>query len=258
MGLMREAKGLVTVGPLDHRDAIRGRDPLQQLGGLVLDFVTKVISSPMALFLVLDDQRNYKLVEVKAEPILTADPESLAREYLDSVATVDPIFDMAWTATHAKIACTDHLAAMESFPESKMAVEFMGGNGLGPLVALILGERAAAQRCVVLLLRSSDEPEFGDREKAFLRNAAPLLTQSYYCAIGMNGGSHRAACAGADELTPREWEIARLVADGLHNNEIGATLHIAPGTVKCHIRNIYAKLGVESRIRLAQALGLPA
>ncbi len=258
MGVMREATGLVTVGPLDHRDAIRGRDPLQQLGGLALDFVTKVISSPMALFLVLDNQRNYKLVEVKADPILTSDPESLAREYLDSVASNDPIFDMAWTSTHAKIACTENLVAMPSYPESRMAVDFMDGNGLGPVLALILGDRAVAQRCVILLLRSSDEPEFGDREKAFLRNAAPLLTQSYGCATGMNGGSRQDTCAAADELTPREWEIARLVADGLHNNEIGLTLHIAPGTVKCHIRNIYAKLGVESRIRLAKALGLPA
>jgi DNA-binding NarL/FixJ family response regulator len=52
-------------------------------------------------------------------------------------------------------------------------------------------------------------------------------------------------------LTPREVEIARMVAGGLRNKEIGARLHISEGTVKIHLHNIYDKLKVPGRLELA-------
>ncbi|MFI2209372.1 response regulator [Streptomyces sp. NPDC020141] len=52
-------------------------------------------------------------------------------------------------------------------------------------------------------------------------------------------------------LTPREAEIARLVADGLTNAEIGAALFISPGTAKTHVANVQAKLRVRNRVGIA-------
>ena len=48
-------------------------------------------------------------------------------------------------------------------------------------------------------------------------------------------------------LTRREREIVELLADGRSNAEIASALWIAPGTVRKHLENIYAKLGVRSR-----------
>ena len=52
-----------------------------------------------------------------------------------------------------------------------------------------------------------------------------------------------------EALTPRETEILRLVAAGYSNREISSMLSKSEGTVKNHVSNILAKLGVRDRTR---------
>jgi DNA-binding NarL/FixJ family response regulator len=52
-------------------------------------------------------------------------------------------------------------------------------------------------------------------------------------------------------LTPREIEVLKLVAEGFRNKEIAARLTITQQTVEFHIKNIFAKLGVNDRTRAA-------
>jgi DNA-binding CsgD family transcriptional regulator len=52
-------------------------------------------------------------------------------------------------------------------------------------------------------------------------------------------------------LTPRETEIARLVAKGLPNKAIARILDISPWTIATHLKRIFAKLRINSRIELA-------
>jgi DNA-binding CsgD family transcriptional regulator len=50
-----------------------------------------------------------------------------------------------------------------------------------------------------------------------------------------------------DPLTPREVEVARLLALGLSNEQIASVMFVSVNTIKTHLKRIYDKLGVESR-----------
>ena len=50
-----------------------------------------------------------------------------------------------------------------------------------------------------------------------------------------------------DDLTPREAEVLRLIAQGLNNREIAERLFVTEATVKTHINNIFGKAGLRDR-----------
>ena len=58
----------------------------------------------------------------------------------------------------------------------------------------------------------------------------------------------------AARLSPREQEIARMVAEGYPNKTIAAVLDISSWTVCTHLRRIFAKLGVRSRASMVARL----
>jgi DNA-binding NarL/FixJ family response regulator len=56
---------------------------------------------------------------------------------------------------------------------------------------------------------------------------------------------------GADDLTSREQAVLEQLAEGRSNSEIADHLHLSANTVKFHVRNLYAKLGVSNRTEAA-------
>ena len=58
-----------------------------------------------------------------------------------------------------------------------------------------------------------------------------------------------------DDLTPQEYQIARLLAGGMTTREAAAAAFLSPKTVEYHQRNTYRKLGIHSREELAERLG---
>ncbi|HEY7075528.1 MAG TPA: AAA family ATPase [Solirubrobacteraceae bacterium] len=59
---------------------------------------------------------------------------------------------------------------------------------------------------------------------------------------------------GVDALTERELQVARLIVDRRTNAEIAAELFLSRKTVETHIRNLFHKLGVSSRVDVARAV----
>jgi ATP/maltotriose-dependent transcriptional regulator MalT len=56
-------------------------------------------------------------------------------------------------------------------------------------------------------------------------------------------------------LTPQELAVAKLAATGMSNRDIASEMAISAKTVQFHVSNVYAKLGVRSRVQLAHRLG---
>ncbi|WP_409494350.1 response regulator transcription factor [Amycolatopsis sp. cmx-11-12] len=69
--------------------------------------------------------------------------------------------------------------------------------------------------------------------------------------LGQKITTPRASTGPDNPLTPREYEVAELVARGLMNRQIAGQLGIAPRTAGTHIGHILTKLGFASRARLA-------
>ena len=81
--------------------------------------------------------------------------------------------------------------------------------------------------------------DFSERDRALLALLRPHLHRAYLDAERRRHPT--------PELTPRQWELLRLVAAGHTNAQIARQLGLSEGTVRIHLQNIYARLQVPSR-----------
>src|SRR5215472_2134665 len=101
------------------------------------------------------------------------------------------------------------------------------------------GLSAEPERTVRLYLFRGPGPEFSERDRALLVLLRPHLHQAYLDAERRR--------RPVPQLTPRQNDLLRLVAAGHTNTQIARRLGISEGTVRTHLENIYARLGVSSR-----------
>ncbi len=90
--------------------------------------------------------------------------------------------------------------------------------------------------------------------KAVEANIAPVYCGRLLAAFPATGEQPSDPKSQADliePLSPREQDVLQLIARGATNQETALALHIAPGTVKNHLKNIYDKLNVHSRTQAA-------
>jgi non-specific serine/threonine protein kinase len=75
--------------------------------------------------------------------------------------------------------------------------------------------------------------------------------QAVEAALGGDGLPGKTEGAEESGLTPREREVAALVAQGMTNRQIGAALFITEGTARLHVKHILQKLGFNTRAQVA-------
>lgn len=88
-----------------------------------------------------------------------------------------------------------------------------------------------------LLFWRHDEPDFSDLERDLLTLLRPHVAEIYAGAVRRRRGV----------LTPREWEVLELAAQGYGNSEIAGRLATAVSTVRKHLEHIFDKTGVRTR-----------
>jgi len=124
--------------------------------------------------------------------------------------------------TPAKIGETDHLirALIRHVTDNADAIEPSDPEGMG----VLLDTEVDGVRCLLVNLEPAPEAESDatQRDKVV--------------------------------LSPREEEIARMVAAGYPNKTIAAVLDISSWTVGTHLRRVFAKLGVGSRAAMVASL----
>ncbi len=106
--------------------------------------------------------------------------------------------------------------------------------------------RSGAHGYVVKTTKAS---EFFELLEALERGEAPL-SRGLAIKIVRQLALEEAGSGGTVEITPREREVLRLVADGRTNREVASALSISETTVKFHMTNILHKLHLHSRAQV--------
>jgi DNA-binding CsgD family transcriptional regulator len=90
-----------------------------------------------------------------------------------------------------------------------------------------------------------------DFDAAWAEGAA--LSTSEVIAYAQRGrGGRKRPSSGWGSLTPTELDVVRLVSEGLGNKDIATRLFVSHRTVQTHLTHVYNKLGMTSRVQLAQ------
>jgi len=133
------------------------------------------------------------------------------------------------------------------------------------LVVTIFGDEAHVVRALQAgahgyLLKDTPTAEFGRAIRAVSEGAAPLSPQvARYLLRSFAAPRIDAQRWLVEPLTPREKDVLMAVSQGLSVPETARRLDVAPSTVAAHIKSIYGKLAVHSRVEAvnqARARGL--
>jgi DNA-binding CsgD family transcriptional regulator len=113
---------------------------------------------------------------------------------------------------------------------------------------------------VIGIALSRGRRDFCDQDRALLSVLqAPLTAALLRARRRQQAGQVLAAMAGCGlaDLTEREIQILRLVADGRTNASIAHSLDVSPRTIAKHLEHLYRKLGVSSRAAAVARMTMP-
>jgi DNA-binding CsgD family transcriptional regulator/tetratricopeptide (TPR) repeat protein len=161
-------------------------------------------------------------------------------------ATIGPTVPGMLARARAQLA-EDPAQAEETF---RAALDLQAA-GVSPFerarTQLAYGERLRRER-----RRTDARTQLRDALGTFEGIGAELWAERARGELRATGETARRRDAStADDLTPQELRIAQLVGAGASNREVGAQLFVSPKTVEYHLRKVFLKLGVASRVELA-------
>ncbi|THA71764.1 LuxR family transcriptional regulator [Streptomyces sp. A0958] len=115
--------------------------------------------------------------------------------------------------------------------------------------------RSKAEQARTELGARLDWPDFATAWAEGVRMSAPTAVAEALSSPAPSRRPVAGAAAEAQSLTPRQAQVALLVAEGLTNRHIAARLDISEWTVVNHVRQVMRRLGCSSRVQVAGAVG---
>jgi predicted ATPase/class 3 adenylate cyclase/DNA-binding CsgD family transcriptional regulator len=166
---------------------------------------------------------------------------------------------------HDALACTAEVEAYLLIPDNLECLGTLAGDaGSHREAARLFGaahgirQRRGAVRfkvwdagCEASAAAVRDALGEQDFDAAWAEGAA-LSTEEAIAYAQRGRGQRKRPTSGWASLTPTERDVVRLVSDGLGNNDIATRLFVSPRTVQSHLTHVYTKLGLSSRVQLAQ------
>src|SRR5438105_153413 len=162
---------------------------------------------------------------------------SLARKLLPSVVLMDlqmPILDgVAATRRLHQDQPDCRVIVLTTFDDDEMVFDGLRAGAIGYLLKDASSEKL------------SEAIRLAARGESFLQPSVAAKVVAEFARL--TGKRPAVSDAVFEQLSTRELEILRLLANGASNREIAGALYLAEGTVKNHVTNILGKLGVRDR-----------
>ncbi|KIL36258.1 LuxR family transcriptional regulator [Cohnella kolymensis] len=176
-------------------------------------------------------------IEVVGEAGNGMDGLRLAREYLPDVVLMDLVMEgMDGVETTRRL--------VEEMPQCRVIVltSYLDDEKMYPVI-----EAGAFS----YLLKTSRAAEIADAIRAAARGQSVLESQVASKMMNRFRRPMQTQAQPHEDLTDREMEVLKLIAEGKSNQEIADVLFIGIKTVKYHLTNLFGKLSVEDRTQAA-------
>lgn len=219
------------------------QDPDADIPGTVMRCIADLVPSDDITYARVDPYaRTWDEVNLVNAP--TPDDADLDTLFWDEVYWATPICSYPErTGDYDSVHRASDFCSARQFASTAVG-ELYRAQGIKHNILIPLGPDGVAGHRVELF--RFEGPDYSDRDLALLTLLRPALAEK----------QHRARRRRqAAQLTTRQHEIMRLVAAGMTNRQVARTLNLSEGTVRRHLENIYARLGVTSRTAAAHLTG---
>lgn len=231
-----------------YEEAHTAADPLTRLKAHALTVVLAVVPASCAVFAGITRRLQVGDAVFLQRRTASSPMRARWRRYLLEVQPHDPLAARRVADSSATVLTLED-AGRGNEPGTPYA-HFLDDAGIADVATVYL-RSAGAIVGAIAVVRDDDEARFSGHEVMLLRRLQPLLEHAYVYAREPAPDAPRPDALATAGLTPREMEVAQLVAIGSTNAEIARALHMSLATVKTHLTQIYAKLGLRSRTQLA-------